>query len=248
MFYTERLERDEYFNPAVSHLQHMAELANSIGAGEVRHTIEPPVVSESARRNVSALLDRAFAAETPVIAVAPATQWVSKQWPVEHWSALLKQILEETDLNLIVQGSAADAKVGEQILREFSPAQLAGRVCNLFGKLPIPEMYALYERVQVAVGSDSAPLHVAGAMRVPVVIGIYGPTGYRRTPPIGSPHIKLFSTEGELPCQPCHKRICPLGTTECMKRVLPDEVFHALVDGLHEAGIGFRMKNVVPVS
>jgi lipopolysaccharide heptosyltransferase II len=249
MFYTERfLERNEYFDPAVSHLQHMAELAHNIGAGEVRQTIEPPVVSEPARKHVSELLDGAFAADAPVVAIAPATQWVSKMWPVEHWSVLLRQILEETDLNLIVQGSAADAKVGEQILRDLSPAQIAGRVCNLFGKLPIPEMYALYERVQVALGSDSAPLHVAGAMRVPVLVGIYGPTGYRRTPPIGSPHIKLFSTEGELPCQPCHKRVCPLGTTECMKRVLPGEVFHALLDGLHEAGITFRLKNVVPVS
>jgi len=109
-------------------------------------------------------------------------------------------------------------------------------------------MYAFYERVQAAVGSDSAPLHIAGAMRVPVVIGIYGPTGYRRTPPIGSPHIKLFSTEGELVCQPCHKRICPLGTTECMKRIVPGQVFRALVDGLHEAELPFVYKgsDVVP--
>lgn len=251
MFYTERyLERDEYFDPTVSHLQHMAELAHNIGAGEVRQTIEPPVLSDSVRQNVSRLLDGAFAADAPVVAIAPATQWVSKQWPLQHWTALLRQILEETDLNLIVQGSAADARVGEQILREFSPVQLAGRVCNLFGKLPIPEMYALYERVQVAVGSDSAPLHVAGAMHVPVLIGIYGPTGYRRTPPIGSPHIKLFSTEGELPCQPCHKRVCPLGTTECMKRISPQEVFRALLDGLHQAEIPFAYKgsDVVPAA
>ena len=163
-------------------------------------------------------------------------------WPLEHWTALLRRILEETDLNLIVQGSATDARIGEQVLREFSPAQLKGRVCDLFGKLPIPEMYALYERVQVAIGSDSAPLHVAGAMRVPVVIGIYGPTGYRRTPPIGSPHITLLSTEGELSCQPCHKRICPLGTTECMKRISPGEVFCALLDGLSQAQIRFGGK------
>ena len=111
MFYTERyLERDEYFDPAVSHLQHMAELAHSIGAGEVRQIIEPPVLSDSIRQNVSALLEGAFAAKAPIVAIAPATQWVSKQWPVEHWSALLRQLLEETDLNLIVQGSAADAK------------------------------------------------------------------------------------------------------------------------------------------
>ena len=183
-----------------------------------------------------------FANNAPLVAMAPATQWVSKHWPDEYWTALISQLLYETDLNLIVQGSAADAPAGERILRGFPASQLQGRVCNLFGKLPIAEMYALYERVQAAVGSDSAPLHIAGAMRVPVLVGIYGPTGYRRTPPIGSPHIKLFSTEGELACQPCHKRTCPLGTDECMKRVRPEEVFQALVDGLTEAGISFQTK------
>lgn len=243
VFYTERLlERDEYFDPAVPHLQHMAELAHSIGASDVRQTIEPPVVSDSARKHVSELLNGAFATDAPVVAIAPATQWESKMWPIEHWSDLLRRIIEETDLNLIVQGSAGDAKVGAQILGGFSAAQLQGRVCNLFGKLPIPEMYALYERVQVAIGSDSAPLHVAGAMRVPVVVGIYGPTGYRRTPPIGSPNITLLSTEGELACQPCHKRICPLGTTECMKRISPGEVFCAVLEGLVQSRIRFGGK------
>jgi lipopolysaccharide heptosyltransferase II len=243
LFYNERyLYRDEYFDPAVSHLKHMADLARSIGAGEVRYTIESPRVSDSARANVSAQVNGAFTSEAPIVAMAPATQWVSKQWPEEYWAALLQQLLSQTDLNLIVQGSAADAEVGERILRGFSPGQLNGRVCNLFGKLPIREMYALYERVHAAVGSDSAPLHIAGAMRVPVLVGIYGPTGYRRTPPIGSSHIKLFSTEGELPCQPCHKRTCPLGTTECMKRIGPEQIFHALMEGLHEAGIPFSYK------
>jgi lipopolysaccharide heptosyltransferase I len=248
VFYTERhLHRGKYFDPAVCHLEHMAHLAHSIGAGDVRYTIEPPRVTESARQHVAELLDGAFAKNAPLIAMAPATQWVSKHWPDEYWTALISQLLSETDLNLIVQGSAADAPAGERILRGVSASQLQGRVCNLFGKLPIPEMYALYERVDAAVGSDSAPLHIAGAMGVPVLVGIYGPTGYRRTPPIGSPHIKLFSTEGELACQPCHKRTCPLGTDECMKRVRPEEVFQALVDGLTEAGVGFQAKGAAVV-
>jgi heptosyltransferase I len=243
VFYTERyLDRKEYFDPAICHLQHMAGLAYSIGAAEVRYAIEPPRVTEAARRQVAELLDGAFVARAPVVIMTPATQWTSKQWPEEYWVALISQLLSETDLNLIVQGSAADAALGERLLSGFAPAQIAGRVCNLFGKLPIPEMYALYEQAHAAMGPDSAPLHIAGAMHVPVLLGIYGPTAYRRTPPIGSPVIKLFSTEGELPCQPCHKRVCPLGTDECMKRVRPEEVFQGLIDGLTEAGIAFQGK------
>jgi lipopolysaccharide heptosyltransferase I len=248
VFYTERyLTREEYFDPAVCHLDHMAQLAYSIGAADVRYNIEAPRVTESARARVAGLLEGAFASSAAVIAMSPATQWVSKCWPEAYWTALIEQVLAETDLNIIVQGSAADAPVGERILRRVSGSQLTGRVLDLFGKLPIPEMYALYERVHAAVGSDSAPLHIAGAMRVPVLLGMYGPTGYRRTPPVGSPHIKLFSSEGELACQPCHKRVCPLGTDECMKRIRPEEVFQALLDGLSEARIKFQSRTAAGV-
>ena len=92
MFYTERfLDRDEYFDPTVSHLQHMAELAHSIGAGEVRQTIEPPRVTDAVRGHVAELLEGAFSTDAPIVAIAPATQWESKMWPLEHWSALLRR-------------------------------------------------------------------------------------------------------------------------------------------------------------
>jgi heptosyltransferase-1 len=246
LFYTERyLSRDEYFNPAVNHLDHMAYLAGRVGAGSVRYRIEPPTVSDRARQSVLELLKGAFESEGPLVVIAPATQWISKAWPEEHWAEFLDLVLGRTGWNVVLQGSAADAAVGGRILSRFSQSQLAGRVCNLFGRLPIPEMYALYEHADAAVGSDSAPLHIAGAMQVPVLIGIYGPTGYRRTPPMGSPYIKLFSTEGELPCQPCHKRTCPLGTTECMKRILPEDVFEALRRALSQRETGARTASLL---
>nr|HUI82720.1 glycosyltransferase family 9 protein [Candidatus Binatia bacterium] len=248
VFYSERyLKRGEYFDPSVCHLEHMAHLAYNVGAAEVRYAIEPPRLTARARQRVAELLDGAFSNGGPVVAMAPATQWVSKHWPEEYWVALIAQLVAETNLNLVVQGAAADAPVGARILQALPQSQLAGRVANLFGKLPIAEMYALYERVDAAVGSDSAPLHMAGAMRVPVLVGIYGPTGYRRTPPIGSPHIRLLSSEGELACQPCHKRSCPLRTDECMKRVRPEEVFQVLTDALTEAGISFQMNGAATV-
>jgi len=241
LFYTERyLSREEYFDPAVNHLEHMAYLAARVGAGSVEYRIQPPAISKTARQRVAEWLDGAFASDAPIVVIAPATQWVSKSWPEEHWTELLSFVLERTDWNLVLQGSASDAPIGAGILSHFSQARLASRVCNLFGKLPIPEMYALYEQAGAAVGSDSAPLHIAGAMQVPVLIGIYGPTAYRRTPPMGSPYIKLFSTEGDLACQPCHRRTCPLGTTECMKRVRPEEVFEALRQGLAQRDPGVR--------
>jgi len=145
--------------------------------------------------------------------------------------------LAKTNLNILMVGSKGDAPLVARILNAFPQFQSNGRIFDASGKTNVQEMYALYEHVQAAVGSDSAPLHIAGACRIPVLVGIYGPTGYRRTPPIGSAHIKLLSTEDKLTCQPCHKRTCPLGTTECMTSIRPPEVLEALLNGLAEVGI-----------
>ena len=243
IFYTEQhVRRREYFNPAVFHLEHMGVLARSIGAAELRYAVEPPAISESARRRISALLDGAFEAEAPIVALSPATQWPSKHWPEKYWIELTSRILRETELNVLFQGAPSDGELAQRITRGLAPGDAAGRVLDVCGKVPIADMYALYQRVAAAIGPDSAPLHIAGAVGVPVLIGIYGPTGYRRTPPVGSPIIRLLSSEGQLACQPCHKRICPLGTTECMLRVQPGEVFETLRRALIEVGINVEAR------
>jgi heptosyltransferase I len=249
IFYTEQhVRRDAYFDPAVFHLEHMGQLARAIGAADLRYTVEPPVVPKAASERISVLLDGAFESQAPIVAISPATQWASKHWPEEYWIQLTSRLLSETDLNLLFQGAPADGKLTERIVGALPPELVAGRVVDLCGKVPIGDMYALFEKTQAAIGPDSAPLHIAGAVGVPVLIGIYGPTGYRRTPPIGSPHIRLLSSEGELPCQPCHKRICPLGTTECMLRIQPGEVYQALLSALKEAGIEFKAYHATTVS
>lgn len=241
IFYTEQhVRRGDYFDPSVFHLEHMGVLARSIGATDLHYSLQPPAVPEAARQGINFLLENAFETGAPMVAISPATQWTSKHWPEAHWTELISRLLSETDLNIVFQGAPGDAALAERIVRDLPSALSRGRVVDLCGKVPIADMYALYERVQAAIGPDSAPLHVAGAVGVPVLVGIYGPTGYRRTPPIGSPVIRLLTTEGQLPCQPCHKRVCPLGTTECMLRIQPGEVFQALLSALNEAGIKFE--------
>jgi len=90
-------------------------------------------------------------------------------------------------------------------------------------------------RASAAIAADTAPLHIAGAAETPYVIGLFGPTAKVRTAPIGSPNTILFSTEGTLACQPCHKRVCPLGTGECLERVTAEAVFNAFVESVPQA-------------
>lgn len=231
LFYTEKhVSLQEYFDPTMLHLDHMATLAKAIGAKSVSYNVEPPRVGPEIKEKIESTLSSAFTAGAPIIAIAPATQWESKTWPLEHWVALLDELLNRTSLNVVMVGAKSDMPLVQKILQTFPQSLLQGRVLDLSGKTSIREMYALYEQVDAALGSDSAPLHIAGAVATPHIFGIFGPTAYRRTPPVGSPDVQLFSTEigNPLVCQPCRKSTCPLGTKECMISVKPKELFLAI--------------------
>lgn len=229
-FYDQRfVKHEEYFDESVSRMEHMRVLGRAIGCPDLDFTVETPILTSEAEMRIGSLLASHFVAEGPLVAMAPGTQWKSKAWPVEHWQHLTQELLRKSNANLVFVAAKSDAALVSQIIGSSSP----DRLLNLAGNTSVQELYALFAKTRVIIGSDSAPLHIAGAMKTPTLIGLYGPTGYRRTAPLGSESIVLFSSEGELTCQPCHKKSCPLGTTECMLRINPQSVLSAVLEALN---------------
>jgi lipopolysaccharide heptosyltransferase I len=225
------INRKDYFDPAVHHVDHMAFLTKVLGARLDSYAAPLPPVPPQIESKISNLIGSAFPNRDPIIAIAPGTQWPSKRWSDNHWIELVRLLLQKTSFNLLFVGSPGDRATVARIL-DAVPAST--RISDVSGKTNIPELYAIYRKVQVAVASDTAPLHIAGAAGTPFVFGLFGPTAMVRTAPIGSPNTKLFSTEGQLSCQPCHKKVCPLGTGECLERISAESVFNAIVDAVPE--------------
>ena len=70
------------------------------------------------------------------------------------------------------------------------------------------------------VTPDSAPMHVAAAMQVPIV-AFFGPTDSARHIP---PAKKITILEKKLACAPCYSSRCRILTHACMKEIAPAEV------------------------
>jgi ADP-heptose:LPS heptosyltransferase len=229
LFYdTAYINLRQYFDSSVHHVDHMALLTQVLGSGPTTPYSAPlPPVPPSTAAKISNALNQLFRNTNPIIAIAPGTQWPSKRWSDDEWVGLATMILERTAFNVVFVGSPADRQTVARILERLPATK---RMADISGKTSIPELYALFPRVIAAIASDTAPLHIAAAAGTPYVFGIFGPTATTRTGPIGSPNTVLFSTEGQLSCQPCNKRVCPLGTGECLKRISAESVFAALVE------------------
>jgi ADP-heptose:LPS heptosyltransferase len=88
---------------------------------------------------------------------------------------------------------------------------------NLVGRLSLSQLPSLLRRMHLLIGNDSAPIHLAAGVGIPVV-AIFGPTHPKATGPY--PLGKHVIVRTELPCSPCGARTCRNPNyLECMESV-----------------------------
>ncbi len=95
------------------------------------------------------------------------------------------------------------------------------KLINLCGKITIKELGAVSELSDLFLGVDSAPMHIAAAVKTPV-IALFGATDENVWGPYGKGHIVITKN---LPCKPCKKGMCQdIQLRECMTAIKPDDV------------------------
>jgi heptosyltransferase-2 len=157
----------------------------------------------------------------PIVGIAPGSVWKTKRWLPERFAALAKN-LAAAGAEVIFIGGREDAALVESIFAESG----SSHVTSLAGKLTFLESAEAIRRCAVLVCNDSAPMHIAVAVRIPVV-AIYGATipGFGFAP-YGERDL-IIETNG-LACRPCAIHggdVCPIGTFECMEKIAVDRVF-----------------------
>ncbi|CAM2180318.1 Lipopolysaccharide heptosyltransferase 2 [Paraburkholderia sacchari] len=156
----------------------------------------------------------------PLLVFCPGAEYgPAKRWPPEHFAALARMVGQSFPYTQIVAlGSPKDAPLAQAI------ADKAPNVRNLCGQTALGEACALISRASAVVTNDSGLMHVAAALRRPLV-AIYGSTDPRHTPPLSD----LAKVQWlHLECSPCFARECPLGHLNCLRELSPEQVFDDL--------------------
>jgi heptosyltransferase-1 len=118
----------------------------------------------------------------------PGAGWASKQWPAERYGQLAKSLGEVGFKSLINVGP------GEQDLARA--VQTASEGTAEAVECSIPQLIAFTRRASLFVGGDTGPMHLAAALRIPVV-AIFGPTDPVRNGPYGTGSIVLQSSSSK---------------------------------------------------
>ncbi len=167
----------------------------------------------------------------PYVVIVPGARWVTKQWPVEHYIALISKIIA-TGVDVVLAGGPDDAvkgkKIAEGVGTSFGVGQ--GRVIDLTGQTSLRELAALIAGCSVYISADTGPLHFAAALKKPL-IAMYGPTKADRTGPYGSTNSTVLLSPAK--CAGCLKKQC--SHWHCMHDITPEKVFQIYQEKVAEA-------------
>ena len=164
------------------------------------HVIEQnfDLAEEVARAELGCALDRATCAQLPQNSDAemevtrrlalyglherfailnPGAGWGAKQWPVEGYIETART-LGEGGVRSLVNYGPGEEELAKTIERESEGHAIAAQ-------FTISQLIAVTRNASLFIGGDTGPLHLAAALKVPVV-ALFGPTDPARTGPYGT--------------------------------------------------------------
>ena len=203
-----------------------------------------PVVVPSPRAAVRAkeLVEELFgpAAEGKLVIVHPGMGGSALNWPLERWRELVALLAGREGLRVVVTGSESERKLAETTVHAASAKTNVKVVCGL----DLEDFIGLVSLADALAAPSTGPLHLAAAVGVPVVAGIYSPVRAhhpRRWGPLGAGRIRTF-----LPPVDCPGKLACLGDKcaefPCMGRIEAEEVCEFLVGGLDQGTEAQRHK------
>ena len=199
------------------HLDALRRIGVQPSLDERRLSLEPGI---DAQRFISGTLARHGLSAQGFIHLHPTSRWLFKCWAEDKVSALIQAL--QAQGHAIVVTSAPDTCELAMLERIVHP--LAQPVINLGGKLNLKQLAALTAQAKLFIGVDSAPMHIAAAMRTPVV-ALFGPSGDKEWGPWMVPHRVITS---EHPCRPCGLDGCGGGKiSECLTLLPVSRVLEA---------------------
>jgi heptosyltransferase-1 len=114
----------------------------------------------------------------------PGAGWGAKMWPVERYGQVAKALAGDGFTPLVNCGPGEEELVTSVVAASEGTARKIS--CS------VSELISLTRRARLFVGGDTGPMHLAAALKIPVV-AIFGPTNPARNGPFGTRSIVLRS-------------------------------------------------------
>jgi ADP-heptose:LPS heptosyltransferase len=158
----------------------------------------------------------------PLVMVHPGCSMPARTYPWEMFADVIALVVRELGAAVMVTGAADESMLVARICRRV-PDDVRPSVYPLAGPLSFPKLCALIETADLTITNNTGPMHIAAAMKTPVVALFALTNPPEQWGPWHVPHRQLYH---DVACRICYNRICPYGH-ECLRLVTPAMVVAA---------------------
>jgi ADP-heptose:LPS heptosyltransferase len=212
---TDRVEEPEVDGATRHEVRRQLDLVAAVGDGFDGDDLRIGVPAEAFARGLERLRDAGVRDER-WLAIHPGASAPSRRYPPELFARAADDLRDEGWGIALIGGPGDDRE-----LRATADAMRSG--APILRGLSAAELAAVIGLAPVIVTNNSAPAHIAAAMRTPVV-DLYALTNLQHAP-WGVPHRLLFH---DVPCRDCRRSVCPEGHHACLRLVPPSAIVEAV--------------------
>lgn len=215
VFYSEAVRVPERAHVVDKNLSVLTALG--ITPGRVRFPLRVPQ---------SAVVDRLLATMPGGFAlVNPGAGWPNKRWDPARFGELASRIRDRYGLQSAVLWGPRERPLADRVVQNSRGAAV------VVPETTVDDLLSVTKAASLMVSGDTGPLHLAAAVRTPIV-GVFGPTWPERNGP-WDPADESVSRAHSCACH--HKRECRTGR-RCLDEITVDEVFAAVERRMARAG------------
>lgn len=163
----------------------------------------------------------------PLIAVQWGAKWETKRWPIEGFGEVLRRAVQAWGAGVVIVGGNGERAECARLQSLIEAGGGSGMVRNLAGATSIKRLAAVLSQVDLLMGNDSGPLHLAAELGRPT-LGVFTCTSSVRSGPPGDQH-EFVSTQ--LACAASYKKTCPHTGSQhlgCHQELTANRVWQAL--------------------
>jgi ADP-heptose:LPS heptosyltransferase len=204
-----------------------ARATGSQDGGRARNREHGPLLLPLPRSSVARAETVLADARSPLIGVHVNGGRLSKQWHLDRFAAVARDLAERHRGTIVLTGEVADRQKVDEVRRSLREIP----VVDVCGVLDLTDLAALLRCLDVLVTADTGPMHLASAMGTPVV-ALFGPSNPVRYGPTGA-HQRVLRVD--LPCSPCGQvrlppERCRGHVPDCMDAIQVEAVVEAVGD------------------
>ncbi len=172
---------------------------------------------------------RAQATSAPLVVVHPGCSMPARTYPREMYARVVESLVEQQHAQVILTGADDERELVQHICGRIRP-ELQANIHPLAGRVSFPGLCALIEGADIVITNNTGPMHIAAAVKTPVVALFALTNPPEQWGPWRVTHRQLYH---DVSCRICYSRICPFGH-ECLRLVSPEMVAQAARELLHD--------------